>query len=301
MAGVADLDVPVAREQPTVARVAGGQHAVEHVDAVADRFDDVLRRADAHQVARAIDGEPRRDMRFDAPHLLLRLADRQAADRIAVEADAAELRQRLLAQVLEHAALDDPEQRVGAVFVRGLRPRRPAQRQLHRRGDLVARARIRRALVEDHRNVGIEGALDLHRQLRRQVQAVAVDRRGEGDAFLVNFAQGSEAEYLKSSRIGEDRVRPAHEAVQPGVSGDDFNAGTQPQVEGVAEHDLGAERLELVGRHRLDRAVGADRHEDRRLDGAVGQREPSAPRGAASGGNLELHRGDFSSGDTAAE
>src|SRR6266540_5055333 len=89
MAGVADLDVPVACEQPAVARIAGGQHAVEYVDTVADSLDDVLRRADAHEVTRAIGREPRRDMRLDAPHLLLRLADRQAADRIAVEADAA--------------------------------------------------------------------------------------------------------------------------------------------------------------------------------------------------------------------
>ena len=82
---------------------------------------------------------------------------------------------------------------------------------------------------------------------------------------------------------------------------DDLGPGPQPQVERVAEHDRRAEPFELVGRHRLDRAVGADRHEHRRLDGAVGQREPSAPRGAASRGNLEFHRGDCSSGDTMAE
>src|SRR2546426_7785019 len=42
MAGIADLDVPVTREQPAIARVAGGQHAVEHVDTVTHCLDDVL-------------------------------------------------------------------------------------------------------------------------------------------------------------------------------------------------------------------------------------------------------------------
>ena len=38
--------------------------------------------------------------------------------------------------------------------------------------------------------------------------------------------------------------------------------------------------VQLVGRHRLDRAVGADRHERRRLDAAVRELEPAAARGA---------------------
>src|SRR6266513_3714211 len=50
VARVADLDVAAAREQPAVARVARRQHAVEHVDACADRLDDVLGRAHPHEV-----------------------------------------------------------------------------------------------------------------------------------------------------------------------------------------------------------------------------------------------------------
>eukprot|EP00952_Eustigmatos_sp_NYUAD-ZCMA_P005550 24171-Eustigmatos_ZCMA.PRE.1 len=53
-------------------------------------------------------------------HVFLRLADRQPADGVAAKALAARVLvnrlqtgQRLLAQVLEHAALHDAEQRVG--------------------------------------------------------------------------------------------------------------------------------------------------------------------------------------------
>ena len=94
VAGVSYLDVAVTRVQPAVARIARRQHAVEHVDAVADRLDDVFRRADAHQVARLVVRQPRRDMGFDAAHCLLRLADRQTADRIADEAGCGQCRQR---------------------------------------------------------------------------------------------------------------------------------------------------------------------------------------------------------------
>ena len=69
--------------------------------------------------------------------------------------------------------------------------------------------------------------------------------------------------------------------------------GPQPQVEGVAEHDLRADLAQLRGRHRLHRAVGADRHEGRRLDLAVGERERAAARGAVGGVEREFHRGDF--------
>ncbi len=56
--------------------------------------------------------------------------------------------------------------------------------------------------------------------------------------------------------------------------------GPHPQVEGVAEDDLGAHRLERAGQHALDGAVGADRHEDRGLDDAVVQRQAAAAREA---------------------
>src|SRR6476659_9154902 len=51
MAGVLDLDVAPAGEEPAVPRVAGGQHAIEHVDAAAHGLHQVLGRAHAHEVA----------------------------------------------------------------------------------------------------------------------------------------------------------------------------------------------------------------------------------------------------------
>src|ERR1700693_3246940 len=91
-------------------------------------------------------------------------------------------------------------------------------------------------------------------------------------------------------------MRPAHETVQSLMRGDYVESRPQPEVVGVAENDLRAKLLELARRHGLDRAVGADRHEDRRLNRAVRERQTPAARGATLRGNRELHRRDCSSG-----
>src|ERR1700694_1348501 len=80
VACVADLDVAEAREQPAVARVARRQHAVEHVDACADRLDDVLGCAHAHQIAGFLGRHPRHHVADDSCALLLGCAYGQSAD-----------------------------------------------------------------------------------------------------------------------------------------------------------------------------------------------------------------------------
>ena len=60
-------------------------------------------------------------------------------------------------------------------------------------------------------------------------------------------------------------------------------ARPQHQVKGVAEDDLCAERLEILGRQRLDRTIGPHRHEHRRLHAAVCERQPAAARSAIGG------------------
>jgi len=83
VAGVANPQVAEAREQVAVAGVSRRHHAVEHVDAGGDAIEQVLGRADAHQVARLGCGQAVRRMGDDPLHRLLRLADADAADRIA--------------------------------------------------------------------------------------------------------------------------------------------------------------------------------------------------------------------------
>ena len=57
--------------------------------------------------------------------------------------------------------------------------------------------------------------------------------------------------------------------MQPAAPRDEVVARPQVEVIRVAEDDRRADVLEIARRHRLDRALRADRHEDRRLDRSV--------------------------------
>ena len=270
-------------------RVAGRHHAIEHVDAALDGENDVFRRADTHQVAGFVFRQTVAHVVENALHVFLRLTDRQAAQRIAVEADFAQLFQRAFAQVFVHAALDDGEQGIRVAFMSIFRTFRPTQRQLHRDPGSIVIGRIRRALVEDHHDVRIQRLLDFHALFRRQHQTLAVDRRRELDAHFADLAQMRQAPDLKAAGIGQNRAVPAHEAMQPAVRGDDLLPRAQPEMKGVAENDLGAEIDQFMRRHALDRADRADRHEYRSLDHAMRGFENAAPGLAGLMGNLKLH------------
>jgi hypothetical protein len=71
----------------------------------------------------------------------------------------------------------------------------------------------------------------------------------------------------------------------------DFRARAQPQVEGVAQHDLRADLFQFVRHHGLDAAIGAHRHEDGRLDHAVVQRDAAAAGAAVGGEQFEIQSG----------
>ena len=168
--GVAQVDGPAPRVGETVAPVARRQDAVEHVDAAPDRLDEVLRRADAHEITRLLRRQDRHDTVERRQHQLLALADREAADRVARKIHADERFRRAPPQLGVRAALHDRKQRLaGLRLVResGMRALRPAQRQLHRLLRPVPLGRQLDALVELHLDVGAEQALDLDGALGR--------------------------------------------------------------------------------------------------------------------------------------
>ena len=105
----------------------------------------------------------------------------------------------------------------------------------------------------------------------------AVEVAAERDAVLVDDPQVAERHDLEAARVGEDRPIPVHEPVQAAEPLDALRAGPQVQVVGVGEDDRRAGLGDLGRGERLDRGVRADRHELRRLDDAVGQRQLPEP------------------------
>jgi hypothetical protein len=176
-------------------------------------------------------------------------------------------------------------------------PRRPPCRSLHRGARGARRARLRlhafvlrgHALVEDHRDVGAELRLNVGRLLGRQRAQRAVEVRAELDAILRHPPHRRQTEDLVPAAVGEQRMRPTDERVQPARAGDEIIARTQVQVIRVAEDDLGAEGLEVAVGDGLHRAARAHRHERRRLHDSVRRRQHAAPRGPIRVRDLELH------------
>ena len=276
VAGVAQAQHAGVGEQIGVAGVAGRHHAVEHVHAPAHGLHDVLRCADAHQVARLARRQARADEIEHAQHVLARLAHRQAADGIAVEADVLQAGQRRGAQVLVNPALHDAEQGRRMLAVGGPAARRPAQGQLHRTLRRGVIGRVRRAFVEDHHHVAAQAVLDGNGLFRPQEHAAAVHGRAKPHALLADLAKRLEAIDLKAAGVGQDRSRPGHEPVQTAVPAHDVHARAQHQMKGVAQQYLRAGVGHFLRRQGFDRALRADRHEGRRVHHTAREIEPAA-------------------------
>ncbi len=114
-----------------------------------------------------------------------------------------------------------------------------------------------------------EVRLDIDGTFRRQQVRAAIEMRAELDAALIYLAAVGEAEYLIAAAVGEDRLVPADELVEAAAARDQLIAGPQHQVIGIAEDDAGADLVKMLSSQRLNGALGADRHERRRLDRAV--------------------------------
>ncbi len=175
------LIVAFRREELPVAAVARRHHAVEHIHAPLDAFEDIHRRADPHQVAGTVFGQYGVDHLDHLVHHLGRFAYGQSADGIAVGVVLLDVFGCPRPQVGIGAALYDGEQRlVMAVFGLGLAVTvettvEPALGQSERLGGIIARRVARRALVEGHHDVGADRTLGVDHAFGRE--EVASNRR----------------------------------------------------------------------------------------------------------------------------
>ena len=157
-----------ARKQHAVARVAGWHHAVTHVHAALDELQQVPRRAHAHHVAGVVLRQNVGAKIRNLVHRLGGLAYGKAAHRKTVGPEFRNAFNRLLAQVLVHAALDNPEELLVVPVDRRvlLEPlhgfRGPLEGELEAVFRLLRRTREGRALVERHDDVCAYFALGVH-------------------------------------------------------------------------------------------------------------------------------------------
>ncbi|MEY4246312.1 MAG: hypothetical protein RLZZ245_3897 [Verrucomicrobiota bacterium] len=265
---------------------SGGHHAVKHVNPTRDHFEDLRWSAKAHGVARFILRQ-KGDGVFDgAKHFVFGFTYGNAADCVAVEVEFDEFASRLLAEVGVDRALDDAEMVLSARprfgFVGGdpfLAALGPSTREGEGFSGVCLIARVGWALVEKHGNVGAEGGLNFHAELRSEEHLRTIEVILEADAFLGDFPKFRERPDLESARVSEHGFLPSGEIMESAEVADQFVAWAEPEVVGIPENDLRTEFLDFLGVESFDGALSADGHENRCFDGSMRQNESSAARG----------------------
>src|SRR5262245_14484924 len=81
------VQTSLAGEELSIARVASGKHAVEHVDSSRNAFDEVLGSSRTHEISRLRHGQPPRRFSHDVVHEVDRFTHAQAPNRIALKPD----------------------------------------------------------------------------------------------------------------------------------------------------------------------------------------------------------------------
>ena len=266
-----DVEAPAAHEQLAVARVARRHHAVEHVDAGADRRPDVLGRA--RRPSGSAGGRPasRRAIASITPYITSGASPTPRPPSASPsKRQRRDLGQVRAPQVEVHAALHDAEAELARRRRRGHADARPA------RSCAPSPPRSPRAARPT------AGTRRTPSRCRCASAAwIAIARSGVSRCSLPSRCERkvtpsssigpplAQAEHLVAARVGQDRARPAHEPVQPAERRDPLRARPQRQVIRVAEDDARAQALEVARRQRLDGRLRPDRHEHGRLDHAV--------------------------------
>ena len=105
---------------------------------------------------------------------------------------------------------------------------------------------VRHRMVEAHEDVRAEPRLVAHRVLGGDAESRAVVRRDERRGVVVDGRDLGEADQLIPAAVGEDRMVPAHERMQPTRALDEVDAGAQREVICVAQQDVDARGAHLV-------------------------------------------------------
>ena len=280
--GIAKFDISFIRKTSCVAAIAGRHHAVEEIDPGGDGVEDVLRAADAHQVARPVLGQKVGRDGEGLADLVAPLADADAADGVAVEIEGQQGLGALGAEVGVRPPLNDPEERlIGAACAPPCSA--PAQAIVRPTASAISSCEAGSAGQWSRHMATSAPSASWIAMARSGVSSSSRPSRCERKVTPVvgHPVPVRQAEDLEPARIGQDRAVPAHERVQPAECRHHLLARPQGQMIGVGQQHPRPGGAELVGREPLDRRLGADRHERRGLDRPVPRLQQAEPRRGA--------------------
>ena len=210
------MTYPCVRKACCVAAVSGRHDAVEEVDPGGDGVEDVLRPADAHQVARPVRRQEVGRHLERLADLLAALADADAADRVAVEVDARSGPRRTRRG--GRRALPPARSRRGPDRPACGPPCSAAAQSIVRRDGLGDRLLSRPAAAGSGPGTWPRRprASSWIAMARSGVSSSSRPSRCDRNVTPVvgHPAAVGQAEDLEPARVGEDRPVPAHERVQ---------------------------------------------------------------------------------------
>lgn len=244
--------------------------AVEHVDAKAGGFDEVIRIADAHEIMWFMLGHEWHSFCEELVHNVVWFTDAESTNAKSWQVKLSDLLDAEFAQIGVHAALDDAEKSLTRwIFLRFDAALEPTGGALERIFCIAAIGSVRNTLVKSHDDIGAKNVLYFHDGFRREKMLGTVEMGAEKHALFCDLAQITEAEDLEAAAVGEDWAIPVHEAVETAELTDKLMPWPQIQMIGIGKNDLRFCVFELVGRQGLDGGLGADRHEGWCFDLAV--------------------------------
>ena len=267
--GARQLEFSLRSEDRAALGELGGNDTVKHVHAAMDGFEEIDGGTDAHEIARNVLWKVIGNKAGELVALGVGLPDSEAADGETVETERAQELGALLAEIMVAGALHDAEEGLFRITTGAEGALGPAVGEQHRGLGLRVAGGRGDTLVEHHHDVAADGPLHSDARFRREEERLAIDVALEVGAFLLHRAFGLEGEDLKAAGVGEHGPVPLHEIMDTAKFLKHLGAGTEEEVIGVGEDDVGAGCLEGLDRLAFDRGLSADGHEDRRVHFAV--------------------------------
>ncbi len=289
--GVLDVASTGGGEKRTGATHAGGRDAVKHIDAARHAFHEIFRKADAHEVSRAVGRERCIHHIEHGVHVRFCFANGQSAN---AEANPiAALVNGFARSPPERgvdAALHNREERlIGRWRVRivalqtlefGLASRQPPNTAFHR----FTRERFGRLpgyhVIELHNDIRAQIAFNTHHGFWRELVERPVKMTFEFDAIFGDGAKPFQRKHLKAARVGKNRLVPRHESMKATHRTNSVIRGPEVQMVRIGEDHCRTEPMQIVGIECFDGRQCPDWHELRCFDNAVRRDEVTSACGA---------------------
>ena len=251
-----------------------------------NRFEDILRCSDSHEISRAVGRHIRLDRVDNAVHFLRLLAYRKSADRVSVEVKLGDPFHVLDTQILICASLiysekhllrvDRGLERIQSLHL-GLAAFKPTCRPLARSLCIIVFRGIFNTLVKRHCDSGCEIRLYAHALFGTHKDMAPVHMRREINALFLYASELRQREHLKSAAVREDGSAPARKLAKPAEIVNKRIARTYMKVVCIGKHDLAVDLAQILrAESAFYRSAGCHVHEHGRFDRAVRCLKPSA-------------------------